>query len=286
MDAQVRFLGVNVSDTFIIGVVVFIAVSGLLIFIMRWHPNLLRFDLSIQSSRIKEVTAELITVQGQVKYLFGQLVVAENRIKDTENENGKLKIKVASLEGMIEYLTKQVEGEETIDKSSEESPLLVVIGSDVDLEIDLAALRAVQTETGMGFRRITDATLEKVVQRLNRARINGRPYDKMHMSVHTGPEGSGAYLGKQLVTGLELSEVMKGIKILLIAGCEGGSIGDVLGVVPYVVTISEEVSHGDASLFSRAFWTQIGKKKKPDDALILALQLSPSGMDEYVEGHW
>lgn len=286
MDAQVEVIGINITESVVVGAVVFFFVSFLLISILRWRPNLLRIDPSVQSSKMKEVTAELTTVKGQVSYLLGQLVVAEKKIRESEEENSRLRIKILSLETTVESLTKRVEEEEIHKFEDENSPLLVVVGSDEDLELDLASLRAVQTDTGMGFRRITDATLEKVVQRMNRARINGRPYDKMHMSVHSGPEGSGVYLGKELVTGVELSEIMKGIKILLIAGCEGGSIGDVLGVVPFVVTISEEVSHGDAALFSRAFWTQIGKKRKPDDALRLALQFAPSGMDEYVEGHW
>lgn len=286
MDAQVTNSWSIFTEMLTIGFFVFIAVSLLLFIVLRWRPDMLRFDPSVQSSRMKEVTAELSTVKGQVSYLLGQLVVAEKKIRESEEENSKLKIKILSLETTVESLTKRVEEEEMHKFEGENSPLLVVVGSDEDLELDLASLRAVQTDTGMGFRRVTDATLEKVVQRMNRARINGRPYDKMHMSVHSGPEGSGVYLGKELVTGVELSEIMKGIKILLIAGCEGGSIGDVLGVVPFVVTISEEVSHGDAALFSRAFWTQIGKKRKPDDALRLALQLAPSGMDEYVEGHW
>lgn len=287
MDAkidQVRVVGINYTDMFIIGIIVFVAVIILLFVILRWRPNLLRFDPSIQSSRMKEVTAELNTVKGQVTYLFSQLIVAEGKIKEGEEENRKCKNKISALESSLADLSKRVDEEEISKDLVDNPPLLVVVSSDDDLELDLTSLRAVQTETGMPFRRVTDATFDKLVQRMNRARINGRPYDKMHLSVHSGP--GGIYIGKDLVTGVELSEVMKGIKVLLIAGCESGGIGDVLGVVPYVVTISEEISHTDAALFSRAFWTQIGKKRKPDDALRLALQLSPSGMDEYVEGHW
>lgn len=283
LPAQEEIVTLNLTEITITGIVVFAAVSVLLFIVLRWHPDLLKFDPGVQSSRMKEVTAELNTVKGQVTYLLGQLVDAEKRIKDTEEENLRLRMKIIHLESTVDDLNKRVEGEDE-HRDDGSIPLLVIVGSDEDLELDLASLRAVQTNTGMGFRRITDATMEKVLQRLNRARMNGRPYDKIHMSVHSGPEG--IYLGKEVVTGTELSEALKGVNVLLLSGCEGGSIGDVLGVIPYVITISEEVSHTDAALFARAFWTQIGKNRRPDDALRIALRLAPSGMDEFVEGHW
>lgn len=146
------------------------------------------------------------------------------------------------------------------------------------------SLRAVERETGMDFRRVRDATFAKIKRYLDQARINGRPYTKVHMAVHAG-EG-GVFLGPERIDGLKFSEILDGVEILLIAGCEGNVIGDWIGRVPYVVTISEQVANEDASLFARAFWTQIGKGKNADDSVSVALNLAPSGMDEYVEKHW
>lgn len=164
------------------------------------------------------------------------------------------------------------------------SPVLVAIGSDALLQLDLTSMRAVETETGMEFRRIQNATLELIKQYLDRARINGHPYDKLHLGVHSGP--SGILLGGVLVESVKLSEILQGVKILLIAGCESSYVGDFLGVVPYVVTMTEKVPMNDAALFCRAFWTQIGRRKDPTEALRLALIAAPSGMNEYIESHW
>jgi hypothetical protein len=164
------------------------------------------------------------------------------------------------------------------------SQMLVAIASDADLKVDLTSLRAVRTNTGMEFTRIEDVTLEKLKRYLDRARINGRPYKRLHLAVHAGPEG--IMMGNVLVNAVVLSEILQGIEVLLLAGCEGDVIGDYLGVVPYVITMTNKVSHTDAALFTRAFWEEIGGGREPSEALDYALDRAPSGMGEFVERHW
>lgn len=164
------------------------------------------------------------------------------------------------------------------------TPLLAAIGSDAMLKLDEAALRAVRTETGMEFERIRDATLPAIKRRLDRERGYGRPFDKLHLAVHSAPDG--IILSGQLVDAAALSEILDGVQVLLVAGCESSQIGDALGVVPYVITMNEAVGNADAAQFTKVFWTQIGKRKKPAEALRKALELAPSGMSEYVERHF
>lgn len=209
-----------------------------------------------------------------------------------------LEQRVEELEGRQEFLVselqkagmKNMELQRQLDVSTrnqpqtEISPVLVVIGSDAALKLDLTAMRAVQSETGMEFRRITDATFPVVKQYLDRARLNGHPYDKMHLAVRA--DHHGLILSGQVVDNIQFSEILKDVKILLIVGCAGSFIGDYLGVVPYVVTISETTSQADTAFFCRAFWTQIGKGKDATEALRSALRSAPSSMSEYVENHW
>jgi hypothetical protein len=80
--------------------------------------------------------------------------------------------------------------------------------------------------------------------------------------------------------------LLDGVEILVIAGCESSEIGDLLGVVPYVVTMSNRVEHKDAAAFTRRWWSAIGRGLEPDEAWSEAIERSPSGMSEYVVRHW
>lgn len=163
-------------------------------------------------------------------------------------------------------------------------PLLIAaIGLDAALSLDLAALRAVRTSTGMEFARIQDATLTKLKAALDRERSHGRKVN-VHLAVHSGT--AGVELGGQVVDAVALSEFLDGAQVLLIAGCESSQVGDFLGVVPFVISMSEKVSHTDAAMFTQAFWQAIGKGMEPAPALRYALAHSPSGMSEYVSKSW
>lgn len=224
-----------------------------------------------------EITIDVLT--GALKEAQKLMGEQDNRIETMQREMGAMEKELAVLRARqpAPLPTAAVE-------PVTESALLVAVGSDAALKIDLTALRAVRTETGLGFTRIEDATIDRIKQHLDRARINGRPIDKLHLAVHSGPKG--ILLGGTLVDSVEFSEILDGVRVLLLAGCEGDSVGDYLGVVNYVVTMTEKVSNADASLFTRAFWTQIGLKKEPVEAFNQALKRSPSGMSEFVERHF
>jgi hypothetical protein len=162
--------------------------------------------------------------------------------------------------------------------------LIAAVGTkDSGLELDIASLRAVKMETGLEFERILEATPEKLKNSLDRARrTQSQTY--VHMSVHS--DKSGYLLGEQVVDANWLSSVMDGVIVLLVAGCESTWVGEFLGVVPYVVSMSEEVTSQDAAKFTRAFWTEIGKGLGPSLSLKRALQRAPSSMGEYVISHW
>lgn len=168
--------------------------------------------------------------------------------------------------------------------------LIAAIGAEAEsatvdnsLSLDLAALRAVYTATGLAFIRIKDATFEKLRIVLNRARLN-RQQVNLHLAVHSSPVG--IELGGELIDAERLSEILDGVQILVLAGCQSSEIGDYLGVVPFVITMLEDVTHTDAALFSLAFWTEIGLNNTPETALRNAFKRAPSGMSEYVTHHW
>ena len=97
---------------------------------------------------------------------------------------------------------------------------------------------------------------------------------------------NGVQFADGLVDGNWLSERLAGVEILLLAACEADTIGDWLGVVPYVITFAEELGINDSAIITRHFWTAIARGKNPDDALDDALDHAAPTISEYVVRHW
>jgi hypothetical protein len=165
-----------------------------------------------------------------------------------------------------------------------ERTLLVCVGADAALKVDLAALRAVRAATGLHFRRIVAATRDDFEAHLRRERAKGRPVELLHLALHAGHDGVAFADG--LADGDWLSERLCGVRVLLLAGCQGDAVGDWLGVVPHVITLSEDISHADAALLTEHFWKGIGRGLDPDRALDGALAACPPVVGEYVVRHW
>lgn len=162
--------------------------------------------------------------------------------------------------------------------------LLMAISDEAGFQLDLAAARSVSTITGLTVRRLQHLTFEKLQQTLDRAREHSRAIQLVHLGVHSSQ--AGLLMNGDLVTAVQLSEILSGVVVLLIAGCQSDSVGDYLGVVPFVVTITEDVRHEDASKFAQLFWSEVASGHEPGRALERALERAPSGMSEYVERHW
>jgi hypothetical protein len=158
--------------------------------------------------------------------------------------------------------------------------LFVCIGPDSALMLDLAALRAVRSATGLKFTRILDATRAKFTLALRRERNLGRPIELLHLALHASP--AGVEFADGVADGNWLSERLFGVRIMLLASCQGDSIGDWLGVVPHVITLSEEISHEDAAVLTQHFWHNIGLSMEPG----AALGHCPPAVGEFVVRHW
>jgi hypothetical protein len=162
--------------------------------------------------------------------------------------------------------------------------LLVCIGPDSALMLDLAALRAVRSATGLEFHRVLDATRPKFAEALRRERNFGRPVELLHLALHASP--AGVEFADGVADGSWLSERLFGVRIMLLASCRGDSIGDWLGVVPHVITLSEDITHEDAAVLTQRFWHNIGLGMEPGPALDEALTHCPPAVSEYVVRHW
>ncbi len=91
--------------------------------------------------------------------------------------------------------------------------LLVVVGPDPQLRVDLAALRKVRQQTGLNFHRLTEATAEALDSYMRRERKSGRPVRLLHMAVHASADG--VTLADRVVDGNWLSERLLGVQVLV-----------------------------------------------------------------------
>ena len=166
--------------------------------------------------------------------------------------------------------------------------LLVCAGADSGLLLDLAVLRAVRTHTGLEFMRVLNATSRKFAAALRRERELRRPVQLLHLALHTSAQGVEFVDGP--ADGNWLSERLAGVRVLLLASCAGDELGDWLGVVPFVVTLNEAISHEDAAALAHHFWQGVGLHPLTAEtvgaALNAALALCPPAVAEYVVRHW
>lgn len=208
-------------------------------------------------------------------------VLNEDRLKDRA-EIDSLKKQLAISNERIRELETTIAMYQSASTDKRKSDiLLVVIGGDAKLKIDLATLRAVKRITGMNFTRLLNARFSDFHRVMSEARLSGKPYKYILFSVHSGD------MGIQLDTVIdaeELSAEVQDAEVLMIAGCESSNMGQWLGVVPYVITLREEVPMDDASRFVEAFWTSVGNGDTPEKAFYTAVDKVPT-VGEYAELH-
>ncbi len=163
-------------------------------------------------------------------------------------------------------------------------PLLVCVGPDPALAYDLGMLRAVRQQTGLQFERLINCTMEDLVRTLRRKRAHQHAVRWLHLACHA--DADGVHFADGTADGEWLSAQLQGIEVLLLAACKGDRVGDWLAVVPYVVTLREEISHGDAGTLAHYFWRALAEGKPPDAALDGALERCAPVVAEFVVRHW
>lgn len=162
--------------------------------------------------------------------------------------------------------------------------LLVVVGSEgSNLSLDMASAYAVQEETGLKVETLSEASPDNLVRFLDRARTKGN-HIYMHMAVKANEKGY--QIGDQLVDAIWLASNLNGVIVLLVAGSDSDYVGEFLGVVPYVITMTGNVSNREAAIFSRIFWTEIGRGMGPNLALKRALDQSSNRVRQSIVSYW
>src|SRR4029450_8503799 len=96
---------------------------------------------------------------------------------------------------------------------------------------------------------------------LARACSHGKPVEFVHLGVHGSEQGLAFKDG--VMSWDWLSVALDGVEVLLLAACLSSKVGDWLGVVPHVVSMSEGVENEDAARFAQLFWMEMGRGASP-----------------------
>jgi len=207
----------------------------------------------------------------------------EAKIKYLQDEDVRKGQLIASLQAELVAARERIrylEGQQSIKPVMaviDEQPLMVVIGDDPALLVDLAALRGAR---GLRVTRLLPATYASLKQTVERFRRQGKPLELLHFALHAGPDGVKL---DRLVKPTELSELLRGARVAVFMGCTSAEIADLLPVIPSVVAFREPVPHDEAWQFSLLFWRAIGDGMTAAQAFERAVDRGPTGIGEYAE---
>lgn len=210
----------------------------------------------------------------QIQKLRNDVAALQRMLTEKQTEIDQLTRRILQLEAAAPAMS-------AASPAKQRRPLLAVaLGSDGQLQVDVAALRGVAAFQLAVLRDATRADLEAL---LERHRAAGNPVRNLHLGMHASHQGVAFADG--LADGAWLSSTLAGVEVLVLAGCESDRVGDWLSVVPAVVSMRSKLDNRDASIFSRAFWTAIGQGQDAQAALDWALERSPADVGEMVELH-
>jgi hypothetical protein len=216
----------------------------------------------------REIQKELIDLRTTVSTLQRLLNEKDAQIRALQDELERAKSRLAQLE--------------QTEANRDNNVIVAVLGTDEALQIDLAMLRNVANRTALRLTRLLPVTKASLATYLSRHRTQGRPVRYVHFAVHSSP--AGLVFSDGVADGVWLSETLQDVQVVVIAGCQSDAVGDLIGVVPAVVSMREDVGHKDAGSFALVFWTEIGGGANPIDAYDLALRRVPA-VSEYAELH-
>lgn len=248
--------------------------------------QILQNKLQELTSKVKEYEREVDSLRQQIKLLLAQYTDISGKYKELENTYNTAKQDAQSLRDQLGSFSQGYNNpsSSTHFPARSNKVLIVCIGSsDAGFALDLASIRAVRTETGIEIQQVNDPTPENLKNIIDRARAK-QEHIYLHLAIKS--DKNGYQIGPHIVDANWLSSILNGVLVLVVAGTDSDHIGDFLGVVPYVVTMSGSVVHREAAIFSRIFWTEIGKGIGPTLAFRRALERSPGTVREFVVSHW
>jgi hypothetical protein len=188
---------------------------------------------------------------------------ANRRIRELEKTLTTLRTKIQEME--IKPLS-------SAKASPYHVPLLHIVGSWEFGEADAKALRRAQVR----FKRIQGATLELIDAELRRRRLSDSLYMWVLISAHMGPEGVFLESLEEVVPPDWWNENLIGVEVVFLNGCKSLVIADnLVGLVPAVISLGDNVTDVDATAFAFAFWRRMKEGETAGHAFRAAIDDVP-----------
>lgn len=245
-----------------------------------------------RSNGLTEYISKEEELTREVKLLRKEI---DNLIRKHSEEVANLKRDILALQGMlldkakdnsdllarITELERLQNGKPKPKQPADKKPSLVLAaGQDKMLQIDVARLRGIKK---LQLSVLQDATRKDVEAIIEERRSQGRPIKYLHFATHSGPEG--VLFADGLADSVWLSQTLKDVQVLLIAGCKSHRVASILSVVSFVVSMRDDIDNADASTFSYHFWFAIGEGYEPEEAYYYAIERSNAVVSEMAEFH-
>lgn len=158
-------------------------------------------------------------------------------------------------------------------------PLLLIQCEPTFGDVDAQAIR----RTGIPFQRRAKCTAETFDMALQTGREDGQTPMFLHISAHMSASRIKFFDQDK---GIEwLSQRIRGVHTIFLAGCENEEIGAALvatNISQHVITMTEPVENQDASNFTFAFWRAISEGVPTPEAFEQALGICPQ-VSEFVQ---
>lgn len=214
-------------------------------------------------------------LETKVTLLQAELEKKELIIEEQKNRNRLLSERVEVLESRVRDLELILYGKSmrgSIDISILNPELLLIASDSYFQRQDEVALNKAK----MPYRRIVDATQEKIERELRRARRQKSMFKYIIFSGHSDENGikmaDGTYLD-----GYWMNQNLLGVEIVLLAGCKTTHVADsMVNIVNNVISMNENISANASQSFSEVFWTNINDHGDVEKAFTEAVAVEPS----------
>lgn len=234
---------------------------------------------AVQGGRIE-------TLEGTVDTLLTKLTETQKEVGDLRHENENLRRDNVSIREQLNRANQRIAELEVsmaygLPPAQENAkrpakPLLLVQCNQIFGEDDALAIRRV----GIPFHRLKNCMSGDLDRYLQAGRQDHTTPWWCQISAHMGADG--IQFADGVKTPTWLSQRIRNIRVLVLAGCENEEVGaQLVGLARHVVIVYEAIESQYAQDFSFAFWSAINKGAEPSDAFARALDECPQ-VSEFV----
>lgn len=226
----------------------------------------------LHNSRTTYNEVDLIS---RIALLQSEIEKKDLAIEDYKRRNMLLSERVEELESRVRDLELVLYGKSMrgqLDLSVLNPPLLLIAVDPYIQRQDEIALNKAK----MPYRRVIQATQDKIEQELRSARQQKAMYKYIMFSAHSGTTGVKMHDGTFL-DGYWMNTNLVGAEIVFLNGCKTTEVADsLINVASYVISMMEDVPTKAAQSFAEIFWTSILKGDDANTAFQEALSIEPT----------